>query len=76
MFFVLFVVNNSFILYRNKSRKAAEALGAIGDSSSLDILEEYLNDEHVVVRETCELSIAKIKFENDNGKQDIPKRLE
>ncbi|RIA92419.1 armadillo-type protein [Glomus cerebriforme] len=56
--------------------EAAEALGAIGDLSSLDILEEYLNDEHAVVRETCELSIAKIKYENnsdDNDKQDIPK---
>ncbi|CAG8588033.1 21152_t:CDS:2 [Rhizophagus irregularis] len=55
--------------------EAGEALGAIGDPSSLDILEEYLNDEHAVVRETCELSIAKIKYEidNDNNKQDIPK---
>ncbi|CAB4434313.1 unnamed protein product [Rhizophagus irregularis] len=55
--------------------EAGEALGAIGDPSSLDILEEYLNDEHAVVRETCELSIAKIKYEidNDNNKQDISK---
>ncbi|CAG8487310.1 6479_t:CDS:2, partial [Acaulospora colombiana] len=44
--------------------EAAEALGAIGDSSSLNILEKYLHDEHSVVRETCELAIAKIKYEN------------
>ncbi|CAG8438756.1 3557_t:CDS:2 [Funneliformis caledonium] len=55
--------------------EAAEALGAIGDSSSLDILEEYLNDEYAVVRETCELAIARIKYENDKEKLDVPKSL-
>ncbi|KAG9293189.1 hypothetical protein G9A89_010526 [Geosiphon pyriformis] len=48
--------------------EAAEALGAIGDVASLDVLEDFLNDEHVVVRETCELAINKIKFENDKEK--------
>ncbi|CAG8610116.1 3558_t:CDS:2, partial [Ambispora leptoticha] len=45
--------------------EAAEALGAIGDLESLDILEKYLDDEHQVVRQTCELAIAKIKYEHD-----------
>nr|CAG8490497.1 3963_t:CDS:2 [Entrophospora candida] len=46
--------------------EAAEALGAIGDLSSMEVLQKYLNDEQVVVRETCELAIEKIKFENSN----------
>ncbi|CAG8631049.1 17605_t:CDS:2, partial [Acaulospora morrowiae] len=49
--------------------EAAEALGAIGDQSSLNILEKHLYDEHAVVRETCELAIAKIKYEN--SKEDL-----
>ncbi|KAF0455585.1 ARM repeat-containing protein [Gigaspora margarita] len=55
--------------------EAAEALGAIGDLSSLDILEEYLHDENVVVRETCELAIAKIKYENGKNGQEISKSI-
>ncbi|CAG8631315.1 2560_t:CDS:2, partial [Ambispora gerdemannii] len=48
--------------------EAAEGLGAIGDLESLDILEKYLDDEHQVVRQTCELAIAKIKYEHDSQK--------
>lgn len=46
--------------------EAAEAIGAIGDVDSLDILMELrdANDEPVVVRETCEISVARIKWEN------------
>jgi deoxyhypusine monooxygenase len=51
--------------------EAAEAIGAIGDVDSLDILRELrdANDEPVVVRETCEISVARIEWENsDEGK--------
>lgn len=43
--------------------QAAEAMGAIGDSGALSILESYLNDESRAVRETCEIAIDRIKFE-------------
>jgi deoxyhypusine monooxygenase len=36
-------------------------MGAIGDPISLGILREFLKDEEVSVRETCELAIEKIE---------------
>ncbi|CAG8490292.1 2415_t:CDS:2 [Racocetra fulgida] len=63
------VIVKLYVVYDYLIIKAAEALGAIGDLSSLNILEEYLYDENVV-RETCELAVAKIK----NGKE-ISKKL-
>jgi hypothetical protein len=47
-----------------RSHQAAEALGAIGDVGSLAVLRKYLDDSHVEVRETCEIAIAKIEFDN------------
>lgn len=46
--------------------EAAEALGAIGDVGSLDILRALRDagDEPVVVKETCEISVARIEWEN------------
>jgi len=44
--------------------EAAEALGALGQASSLPLLEKYLHDESQVIRETCELAIARLKWEN------------
>lgn len=46
--------------------EAAEALGAIGDVGSLDILKQLrdADDEPVVVKETCEISVARIEWEN------------
>ena len=50
--------------------EAAEAMGAISDPSVLPVLEEYKNDQDVSVRETCELAISKIEFDNSpQGKQ-------
>ncbi|KAG8969499.1 deoxyhypusine hydroxylase [Tulasnella sp. 419] len=43
--------------------EAAEALGAISQSSSIPILQKYLNDPERVVRETCEIAIAKIEWD-------------
>jgi deoxyhypusine monooxygenase len=42
--------------------EAAEALGALGQSSSLPLLEKYLHDPSQVIRETCELAVARIKW--------------
>jgi len=44
--------------------EAAEALGAIGSSSSLDVLKKYSSDSQDVVRETCEIAIDRINWEN------------
>ncbi|KAE8221953.1 hypothetical protein CF319_g4778 [Tilletia indica] len=44
--------------------EAAEALGAISSIDSLPVLQEYINDEDVSVRETCELAIEKIKYDH------------
>jgi deoxyhypusine monooxygenase len=48
--------------------EAAEALGAIGDDSVLAKLEEYFkNDPLEVIRQTCELAIERIKWENSEA---------
>jgi len=44
--------------------EAAEALGALGQISSLPLLEKYLNDESQVIRETCELAVARLKWQS------------
>ncbi|KAJ7259607.1 hypothetical protein B0H12DRAFT_1108825 [Mycena haematopus] len=50
--------------------EAAEAMGAISSSTSLPILQEYLADSNRSVRETCEIAIAKIQWDNsDEGKR-------
>ena len=37
--------------------EAAEALGAIGDTRSLGVLKQYLNDDCVIVSESCEVAL-------------------
>lgn len=52
--------------------EAAEALGAIGQASDevMKVLEDYYkNDPDEVIRQTCELAIARIKWENSSSKQ-------
>ncbi|QLQ82673.1 hypothetical protein HG537_0H04360 [Torulaspora globosa] len=50
--------------------EAAEALGALGDKDSLDVLEEaYKNDPSLAVRETCELAINRIKWQHSDAKE-------
>lgn len=45
--------------------EAAEALGALGDTESLPLLQDYLvNDPLLEIRQTCELAIERIKWEN------------
>ncbi|RPD52377.1 ARM repeat-containing protein [Lentinus tigrinus ALCF2SS1-6] len=44
--------------------EAAEALGAISATSSKEVLERYLNDPERVVRETCEIALAKINWDH------------
>jgi deoxyhypusine monooxygenase len=39
-------------------------MGAISSPSSLPILKQYLSDPERVVRETCEIAIAKIQWSN------------
>ncbi|KAG6010098.1 deoxyhypusine hydroxylase [Claviceps maximensis] len=51
--------------------EAAEALGALGNVESLDLL-KYFRDregEEVVVTETCEIAIDRIKWENSQERQ-------
>lgn len=39
-------------------------MGAISDPSSIPILKEYLNDSERSVRETCEIAVEKIEWDN------------
>ncbi|KAI5841379.1 armadillo-type protein [Morchella snyderi] len=43
--------------------EAGEALGALGHTASLDLLRKHLTDAEEVVRETCEIAIARIEWE-------------
>jgi len=39
-------------------------MGAISSSSSLPILREFLTDSNRSIRETCEIALAKIEWDN------------
>ncbi|KAG5735375.1 Deoxyhypusine hydroxylase [Termitomyces sp. T112] len=50
--------------------EAAEAMGAISTSSSISVLKEFVSDSERSVRETCEIAIAKIEWDNsEEGKK-------
>ncbi|KIY68017.1 Deoxyhypusine hydroxylase [Cylindrobasidium torrendii FP15055 ss-10] len=52
--------------------EAAEAMGAIGEMESIHFLEKYLHDDNVSVRETAELAIDRIKWDNsEEGKRHL-----
>ncbi|KAI6099543.1 Deoxyhypusine hydroxylase [Pisolithus croceorrhizus] len=52
--------------------EAAEAMGAISSTSSIPILKEYLTDRNRSVRETCEIALAKIEWDNsEEGKRHV-----
>lgn len=59
--------------------EAAEALGALGDTSSLDIMRLMRDDknEPTVVRETCDIAVDRIMWENSDQKkaERLKKRL-
>jgi len=45
-------------------------MGAISDASSIEVLKEFLNDSARCVRETCEIAISKIQWDNsEEGKE-------
>ena len=45
-------------------------MGAVSSISSIPILEEFLSDPERAVRETCEIAIARIQWENsEEGKK-------
>lgn len=50
-------------------------MGAISTSDSLPILREYLSDANRSVRETCEIAIARIEWENSEEGQNYAKSL-
>ncbi|KAM7216010.1 Armadillo-type fold [Rhypophila decipiens] len=51
--------------------EAAEALGALGDASSMDVLRRFRDreGEEVVVKETCEIAIDRIEWENSEQRK-------
>ncbi|KAK3338352.1 Deoxyhypusine hydroxylase [Neurospora tetraspora] len=51
--------------------EAAEALGALGNAESLSVLQKYLNreGEDVSVKETCEIAIDRIEWENSEQRR-------
>lgn len=58
--------------------EAAEALGAIGDDRSLDILARYEKEDPLeIVRQTCELAIERINWvrKNATDPEDLQKSL-
>ena len=52
--------------------EAAEALGALGDVGSLGVLRGFRDDggEVGVVRETCEIAVGRIEWENGLGREE------
>lgn len=50
--------------------EAGEALGAIGDSSALDILQTYTKDSVTEVAETCQLAICRLQWLAEKAKEE------
>ena len=50
--------------------EAAEALGALGDGSSMDLLKALRDDQSQpeVVRETCDIAVDRIEWEQGKSK--------
>ncbi|OCH90913.1 ARM repeat-containing protein [Obba rivulosa] len=44
--------------------EAAEAMGAISSLAAVPVLQQYLSDSNRSVRETCEIALAKIEWDN------------
>ena len=42
--------------------EAAEALGAIGDRTALSTLEKFVNDDEIVVAESCEVALDLLEW--------------
>ena len=42
--------------------EAAEALGAIGDRTALDVLERFVDDDEVVIAESCEVALDLLEW--------------
>lgn len=54
--------------------EAAEAMGAISDPSSINVLKPFLTHDNPSLRETAEIAIAKIEWDNsEQGKAAKPK---
>lgn len=51
--------------------EAAEALGALGDESSLDLLKQRRDDpdEEEVVKETCDIAVERIEWEHSENRR-------
>ncbi|KAI0596436.1 deoxyhypusine hydroxylase [Biscogniauxia sp. FL1348] len=51
--------------------EAAEALGALGDAGNLEILRQFRDreGEDVVIKETCEIAIDRIEWENSEQRK-------
>ncbi|KAH7885301.1 armadillo-type protein [Phlebopus sp. FC_14] len=55
--------------------EAAEAMGAISSTTSIPILREFLTDSNRSVRETCEIALAKIDWDNSaEGKKHLAEK--
>ena len=52
--------------------EAAEALGALGDAGSLELLQRLRDqsEEAMVVRETCEIAVERIQWENSKAQHE------
>lgn len=46
-------------------------MGAIGDSSVISILKEFVNDPIIEVAETCQLSLKRLEWLNDTKNKDL-----
>lgn len=51
--------------------EAAEALGAIGSPESIEILQKYVKDPVVEVAETCQLALERIKWLQNQSKEQL-----
>ncbi|TFK52463.1 ARM repeat-containing protein [Heliocybe sulcata] len=56
--------------------EAAEAMGAISSTASIPLLRKYIDDPERSVRETCEIALDKIQWDNSEEGQKFKKIVE
>ncbi|TCD70887.1 deoxyhypusine hydroxylase [Steccherinum ochraceum] len=55
--------------------EAAEAMGAISSETAIPVLKRFANDSNRDVRETCEIALAKIEWDNsEEGKKHLKEK--
>jgi len=55
--------------------ESAEAIAAIGDKDSLEVLQQFCKDAAIEVAETCQLAVARLQWNMQKGVKEVNKKF-